>query len=70
MAKIYVLATGEVYQKVKDKKFICGQLTIQETETWAIGGPLDECARTRFVDTDEWQCFDTVQEAKEAASNL
>jgi hypothetical protein len=70
MAKIYVLATGEVYQKVKEKKFICGQLTIQETETWAIGGPLDECARTRFVDTDEWQCFDTVQEAKEAASKL
>jgi len=46
MAKIYVLASGEVYQKVKEKKFICGQLTIQETETWAIGGPLDECART------------------------
>jgi hypothetical protein len=70
MAKIYVLATGEVYQKVKDKKFICGQLTIQETETWAIGGPLDECARTRFVDTDEWQCFDTLDAAKEASSKL
>ena len=70
MAKIYVLATGEVYQKVKEKKFICRQLTIQETETWAIGGPLDECARTRFVDTEEWQCFDTLDAAKEAASKL
>ena len=32
MSKIYILATGEVYQKVKDKNFICGQLTIKETE--------------------------------------
>jgi hypothetical protein len=70
MAKIYVLASGEVYQKVKDKKFICGQLTIQETETWAIGGPLDDCARTRFENTSEWQCFDTLDDAKEAASRL
>jgi hypothetical protein len=70
MAKIYVLATGEVYQKVKEKKFICGQLTIQETETWAIGGPLDDCARTRFENTSEWQCFDTIQEARDAADNL
>ena len=54
MSKIYVLATGEVYQKVKDKKFICGQLTIQETDTWAIGGPLDECARGRFENNTEW----------------
>jgi hypothetical protein len=67
MGKIYILATGEVYQKVKDKKFICGQLTIQETETWAIGGPLDECARNRFENNTEWQCFDTFQEAIDAA---
>ena len=70
MAKIYVLTTGEVYQKVKEKKFICGQLTIQETETWAIGGPLDDCAINRFENTSEWQCFDTLDAAKEAASKL
>ena len=66
MSKIYVLTTGEVYQKVKDKKFICGQLTIQETDTWAIGGPLDECDRNRFENNVEWQCFDTLQEAIDA----
>jgi hypothetical protein len=70
MSSVYVLASGEVYQKVKDKRFICGQLTIEETETWAIGGPLDGCARTRFENTNEWQCFDTLQEAREAANNL
>jgi len=70
MAKIYVLASGEVYQKVKEKKFICGQLTIQETETWAIGGPLDECARTRFENNSEWQCFSTLEEARQASENL
>jgi hypothetical protein len=70
MKKIYVLASGEVYQKVKDKRFICGQLTIEETDNWAIGGPLDECARTRFENTCEWQCFDTIEEAREAAANL
>ena len=68
--KIYVLATGEVYQKLKDKKIIIGLKGIDMTDTYGIGGPLDPCAATRFVDTDEWQCFDTLEEAKEVASKL
>jgi len=69
MAKIYVLASGEVFQKVKDKKFLLKQ-AIDQTETWVIGGPFDDCARNYFENTNEWQCFDTVQEAKDAAANL
>jgi hypothetical protein len=68
--KIYVLATGEVYQKLKDKKIIVGLKGIDMTNTYGIGGPLDHCATTRFVGTDEWQCFDTLEEAREAASKL
>jgi hypothetical protein len=68
--KIYVLATGEVYQKIKNKKIIMVTNAKVITDTYVIGGPLDPCAATRFVDTDEWQCFDTLEEAKEAASKL
>ena len=68
--KIYVLATGEIYQKIKNKKIIMVTNAKVTTDTYGIGGPLDTCAATRFVDTDEWQCFDTLEEAKEAASKL
>jgi len=70
MAKIYVLASGEVYQKVKDKKFLIKSIATDLTDTWAIGGPLDECARTRFENNSEWQCFSTLEEARQAAQNL
>ena len=68
--KIYVLATGEVYQKLKDKKIIIGLKGIDMTDTYGIGGPLDPCAATRFEDSDEWKCFNTLEEAREAASKL
>ena len=50
--KIYVLATGEVYQKIKNKKIIMTTNAKVTTDTYGIGGPLDPCAATRFVDTD------------------
>ena len=68
--QIYVLATGEVYQKLKDKKIIVGMKGIDMTDTYGIGGPLDPCAATRFENSDEWKCFNTLAEAREAASKL
>lgn len=68
--KIYVLVTGEIYQKVKSNKIAMSGKAIDRTDTWAIGGPFDLCARDRFTNTEEWRCFDTLAEAREAASNL
>ena len=67
---IYVLATGDVYQKVKEKSLIIKGKAIEQTDTWAIGGPFDDCARNYFENNNEWQCFDSAKEAREAASNL
>ena len=68
--KIYVLVTGDVYQKIKNKKIIMAAKAIVTTDTYVIGGPLDPCALTRFEGSEEWKCFDTLDEAKEAASKL
>ena len=68
--KIYVLATGEVYQKLKEKKIIIGMKGIDMTDTYGIGGPFDPCAVTRFENSNEWQCFNTLEEARQVASNL
>ena len=68
--KIYVLVTGELFQKIKNKKTIILSKAIETTDTWLIGGPLDTCAINRFENIDEWKCFYTLEEAREAASNL
>lgn len=68
--KIYVLVTGDVYQKIKNKKIIMAAKAIVTTDTYVIGGPLDSCVLTRFEGSEEWKCFDTLDEAKEAASKL
>ena len=68
--KIYVLVTGKDYQKLKNRKIIIGMKGIDMTNTYGIGGPLDPCAATRFENSEEWKCFDTLEEAKEAASKL
>ena len=68
--KIYVLVTGRVYQKLKNRKIIIGMKGIDMTDTYGIAGPLDPCAATRFKNSDEWRCFITLQEARENASKL
>ena len=68
--KIYVLVTGKVYQKLKNRKIIMVTNAKVTTDTYGIAGPLDPCAATRFENSEEWKCFDTLEEAKEAASKL
>jgi hypothetical protein len=72
-SKIYVLVTGKIYQKIKDIKRLEGYKSIEVTNTYAIGGPLDpnidSCIFKRFNGHDGWQCFNSLEEARTAALN-
>lgn len=72
-SKIYLLVTGDLYQKIKNMKMDFNHMSIETTDTYVIGGfdPLkDSCILTRFNDSENWRCFNTLEEAKEAASKL
>jgi hypothetical protein len=73
-SKLYVLVTGKLYQKLKDMKKVTGYMAIETTDTYGIGGPIepevDSCILKRFNGTDGWELFNSLTEAREAASKL
>jgi hypothetical protein len=72
-SKLYVLVTGKLYQKIKDMKR-GGYMVIETTDTYGIGGPIepevDSCILKRFNGNEDWNLFNSLAEAREAASKL
>ena len=67
---VYILVTGEVYQKGRNKKKLYRDAVIDMTETYGIFGPLPPCATLYFWNSKDWKAFNTPEEAREAASKL
>ena len=77
-SKLYILVTGKLYQKIKDMRngeliaYSIGFMAIETTDTYGIGGPIevDSCILKRFIGNEDWALFNTLEEAREAASKL
>ena len=79
-SKLYILVTGKLYQKIKDMRkgeliaFAIGYMEIETTDTYGIGGPIesavDSCILKRFSGNEDCFLFNTLEEAREAASKL
>ena len=67
---LYVLVSGDILNTLRGMCMGGEHESLESGDNYVIIGPVQECAFYRFKNSDGWRCFDTLEEAREAASSL
>ena len=67
---IYVLVSGDVFNTLRSMSVESSHELVENGDDYVIIGPVKDCALFRFKNSAGWRCFDTLEQAREAASSL
>jgi hypothetical protein len=67
---LYVLVSGNTLNTLRSMGVGGDHELLESGDNYVIIGPVQDCAIYRFKRSDEWKCFDTLEEARQVASTL
>ena len=67
---LYVLVSGDILNTLRGMGVGGEHELLENSDNYVIIGPVQDCAVYRFKRSEGWKCFDTLEEAREAASTL
>ena len=67
---LYVLVSGDILNTLKAMGMDEKHESLESGDNYVIAGPVQDCALYRFKSSNGWKCFDTLEEAREAASYI